>query len=71
MDKIRPVITWNDIWIWIIDPKFQGLDYKGLEFGGLKPGDLEPIGLEFESLVSNPSVLDSKRGLGGSEPKTS
>jgi hypothetical protein len=34
------------------------------------PGGLEPIGLGFESLVSNPSVLDSRRGLEDSGPLT-
>jgi hypothetical protein len=34
------------------------------------PRGLEPIGLGFESLVSNPSVLDSRRGLGDSGPLT-
>ena len=56
MNKIRPIITWNDIWIWIIDPKFQGLDYKGLEFGGLKPGDLESFSLEFEKWYRRPKA---------------
>jgi hypothetical protein len=46
-------------------PNFQGLEYKGLEFGGLEPGGLDLIGLEFESYVSDPSVLDSIHGLGG------
>jgi hypothetical protein len=27
------------------------------------------VGLEFESLVSDPSVLDPRHGLGGSRPK--
>jgi hypothetical protein len=44
---------------------FQGLRYKGLEFRGLEPGSLDLIGLEFESYVSDPSVLDSRHGLGG------
>ena len=43
----------------------------GLEFVGLKPEGLRPIDLEFESLVLNPSVSNSRRGLGGSEPETS
>jgi hypothetical protein len=33
-------------------------------------GGLESLGgLEFESLVSDPSVLDSRLGLGGSGPE--
>jgi hypothetical protein len=65
-------------------PKFQGLRCKGLRFGGLKLDDLGSLrhdglkglgleslgGLEFESLVSNPSVLDLRPGLRGSGLET-
>ena len=47
-------------------PKFQGLRLKSLEFKGLGLGDLDPIDLKFESLVSDPSVLDPRPGLKGS-----
>ena len=50
-------------------PKFHGLRFKGLEFKGLKLGGLNPIGLEFKSLVSNPSISDSRLGLKGPGPK--
>jgi hypothetical protein len=64
-------------------PKFQGLGCKGLGFGGLELeglGGLGLVGLEslrlkslgglkFESLVSDPSVLDPRHGLGGLGPK--
>jgi hypothetical protein len=39
----------------------------GLELGGLRGLGLR--GLEFKSLISNPSVLNSRPGLGGSGPE--
>jgi hypothetical protein len=61
-------------------PKFQGIGCKGLKFKGLELEGLGGLGLrglgleglgdlEFESLVSNPFVLDSRPGLGGSRPE--
>jgi hypothetical protein len=61
-------------------PKFQDLGCKGLEFGGLGLKGLGGLGLEslrglglrgleFESLVSDPSILDPRPGLGGSRPE--
>ena len=69
MDKIRSNTILNDNRI--LNPrslKLQGLGLKGLEFGGLRLGGLDPIGLEFESLVSNPSILDPRPALRGSGP---
>jgi hypothetical protein len=45
-------------------PKFQGLGCNNLKFGGLRL-----TGLEFESLVLDPSVSDLRPGLGGSRPE--
>jgi hypothetical protein len=66
MDKIKSNIISNEFESLI--PKFQGIGFKGLEFEGLGLGGLDPMGLEFEFLVSDPSISAPRLGLEGSGP---